>query len=89
MVRTSTHDRGSISRISGVLMLRRTLIALFLAFGSLAVPSAAHAETYSAPLMTAISDLPVASEVRTGYSRDLFPHWIDRTGTAATPATRC
>ncbi|WP_371871438.1 proprotein convertase P-domain-containing protein [Phytohabitans rumicis] len=24
-----------------------------------------------------IADLPVATEVRTGYDRDLFPHWID------------
>ncbi|MFI7575065.1 HNH endonuclease family protein [Micromonospora sp. NPDC049497] len=32
------------------------------------------------PLRTLIADLPVASEVRTGYSRDLFPHWIDADG---------
>jgi Protein of unknown function (DUF1524) len=38
------------------------------------------ADTYSAPLATAISDLPVASEVRTGYDRDLFPHWVDADG---------
>ena len=38
------------------------------------------ADTYSAPLTTAISDLPVASEVRTGYDRDLFPHWVDADG---------
>jgi hypothetical protein len=30
--------------------------------------------------MTAISDLTVAAENRTGYSRDLFPHWIDADG---------
>jgi hypothetical protein len=30
--------------------------------------------------MTAISDLAVATEVRTGYDRDLFPHWIDADG---------
>ena len=28
----------------------------------------------------AIADLPVASEVRTGYDRDLFQHWIDADG---------
>jgi len=40
----------------------------------------AYAQTYSAPLRTAVAALPVASEVRTGYSRDLFPHWIDADG---------
>ena len=45
-----------------------------------AVPGTAHAATYSAPLITAISDLPVATESRTGYNRDLFPHWIDADG---------
>lgn len=36
--------------------------------------------TYSAPLRTAISSLPVASEVRTGYDRTMFPHWADADG---------
>ena len=40
----------------------------------------AAADTYSAPLTTATSDLPVASEVRSGYDRDLFPHWVDADG---------
>ncbi|MFG1660680.1 HNH endonuclease family protein [Micromonospora chersina] len=40
----------------------------------------AHAETYSAYLRTAVSNLPVASEVRTGYDRSLFPLWIDADG---------
>lgn len=44
------------------------------------LPSPAHAASYSAPLGTAIADLPVASEVRTGYDRDLFHHWIDADG---------
>ena len=62
-------------------MLRRTLLALSFAVSLVvAAPPAANAATYSAPLMTAISDLVVASEVRTGYSRDLFPHWIDADG---------
>ncbi|HLL64194.1 MAG TPA: HNH endonuclease family protein [Micromonosporaceae bacterium] len=34
----------------------------------------------SAPLRTAVANLPVATEVRTGYDRDLFPHWIDADG---------
>jgi len=43
-------------------------------------PAAEAAESYSAPFLTAISDLPVASEVRTGYDRTLFNHWIDADG---------
>jgi hypothetical protein len=40
----------------------------------------AQAATVSVPLRTLIADLPVATENRTGYSRDLFPHWIDADG---------
>jgi hypothetical protein len=66
-------------------VLRRTLTVLSLA---LAAPVAlvagtsapASAATYSAPLSTAIADLTTAAEVRTGYSRDLFPHWVDADG---------
>ncbi len=62
-------------------MMRRCLTALVLVLaGVLGVPATAHAETYSAPLTTAIGDLTVAGEVRTGYSRDLFPHWVDADG---------
>lgn len=66
-------------------MLKRPFIALVstLLTGSVLVgtaPSAHAAETYSAPLYTAIADLPVATEVRTGYSRDLFRHWVDADG---------
>jgi hypothetical protein len=60
--------------------LTRLLAPLAVATVLVAVPSAAHAASYSAPLMTAIADLPVASEVRTGYDRDLFPHWVDADG---------
>ena len=62
-------------------MFRRTLTLLALVLGVVVgLPATAYAETYSAPLTTAISDLTVASEVRTGYSRDLFPHWVDADG---------
>ena len=40
----------------------------------------AYAATYSAPLRTAVAGLAVATEIRTGYDRDLFPHWIDADG---------
>src|SRR5689334_5237731 len=52
-----------------------TIVAAILASTLLVTP--ARAETYSAPLRTAVAALPVATEVRTGYNRDLFPHWID------------
>ncbi|MGA9750110.1 MAG: HNH endonuclease family protein [Nocardioides sp.] len=61
----------------------RRLSVLLLALACLAgwsPPHAEAAETYSAPFLTAISELPVASEVRTGYDRDLFDHWIDADG---------
>lgn len=65
-------------------MVRRLLVsglaALAVTLGFVAVPPAAYADSYSAPLTTAITDLTTASEVRTGYSRDLFPHWIDADG---------
>lgn len=55
-----------------------TLAALATALaGGLIVATPAQAATVSKPLRTMIADLPVATEVRTGYSRDLFPHWID------------
>jgi hypothetical protein len=37
----------------------------------------ARAATVSQPLRTMVANLPVATEVRTGYDRDLFNHWID------------
>ncbi|SCL36458.1 Protein of unknown function [Micromonospora pallida] len=40
----------------------------------------AQAATVSVPLRTLVANLPVATENRTGYSRDLFPHWIDADG---------
>jgi len=63
--------------------LRRALLATTLAT-TVAVTAAdapaAAAETYSAPLQTAVSQLPVGTERRTGYDRSLFQHWIDADG---------
>jgi len=63
-------------------MSRQLLLALatlLAAVGLVAAPSpsATAAETYSAPLSTAIADLPVEAEDDAGYDRDLFPHWSD------------
>jgi hypothetical protein len=62
-------------------MMRRTttLLAFLLAL-LVGAPAVAYAEQYSAPLQTAVADLPVATEVRTGYDRALFQHWIDADG---------
>ncbi len=57
-----------------------TIAALLGAFLLVAPAPAAQAATYSAPLNTAISDLVGATEVRTGYSRNLFKHWVDADG---------
>ncbi|GAA4698253.1 HNH endonuclease family protein [Nocardioides conyzicola] len=61
-------------------MLRRLLLVVLVVTGLVAVPTAAQAATYSAPLSQAVADLPVAGEVRTGYDRDLFTLWVDADG---------
>ncbi|SCF23472.1 Protein of unknown function (DUF1524) [Micromonospora viridifaciens] len=61
--------------------LRATAISLVATVAAtLGLTQPAWAASYSAPLTTAVASLPVATEVRTGYSRDLFPHWIDADG---------
>jgi hypothetical protein len=40
----------------------------------------ASAASVSTALRSAVSGLPVATEVRTGYARDKFPLWIDADG---------
>lgn len=65
-------------------MVRRVLITVLSGVavwsGLVAAPTAAHAEGYSAPLTTAIGDLTVAAESRSGYDRSLFRHWVDADG---------
>lgn len=56
---------------------------LFLLLATVALafaPTGAFAADYSAPLQTAVEDLPVAPESRDGYDRDKFEHWIDEDG---------
>ncbi|SCE77149.1 Protein of unknown function (DUF1524) [Micromonospora matsumotoense] len=59
-----------------------TILTAVLATTGLAHP--AEAAGYSAPLTTAVANLTVAAENRTGYSRDLFPHWVDADGDGCT-----
>nr|MDT0658142.1 HNH endonuclease family protein [Micromonospora sp. DSM 115978] len=47
---------------------------------TVAVAAPAQAATISQPLRTMVANLPVATEIRTGYNRSLFPHWIDADG---------
>lgn len=60
----------------------RTMLALLglLLLSSLAWAAPASAETVSKSLRSAVSGLPVATEIRTGYDRDLFPLWTDTDG---------
>jgi hypothetical protein len=62
------------------MVLRSFVLGLLAPLALVLAPAPAHAETYSAPLTTAIGSLTVASEVRTGYDRDLFDHWVDADG---------
>ncbi|WP_433789527.1 proprotein convertase P-domain-containing protein [Actinoplanes sp. CA-252034] len=60
-----------------------TAAAALLAAGLVAVVTTAgpaQAASISQPLRTMVANLPVAAEVRTGYDRDLFNHWIDADG---------
>lgn len=61
--------------------MRRLIVVLIATLGILLVaPAAAFADSYSGSLTSAIANIPTAAENRTGYSRDLFPHWIDADG---------
>lgn len=67
--------KPSVRRVGGI-------VAVLVAAAGIAlvVASPANAATVSKPLRTMVADLPVATEVRTGYSRSLFPLWVDADG---------
>lgn len=74
--------RATPSRLRARLhpLLSGLALVLLVGLGLVAVPGPAHAATYSAPVADAVADLPVATESRTGYDRDLFNHWVDADG---------
>jgi hypothetical protein len=61
-------------------ILLAALLAATVGGPMLGTAPAHAASSYSAPLRTAIESLTVATEVRTGYKRSLFPLWIDADG---------
>ena len=66
-------------RLAG--LVSASIMTVVMTVATLTVAAApAQAGSYSTPLRTAISQLPVATEVRTGYDRTLFPHWKDLDG---------
>ncbi len=62
-----------------VALLAAVLSSLVVGVGPAPAAQAAGG-TYSAPLTTAIGSLTVATEVRTGYERSKFKHWVDADG---------
>ncbi|MGW3678463.1 HNH endonuclease family protein [Streptomyces prasinus] len=66
------------------------LTALIASAGILNGPAASAALPTPVSASTArgyLASLPVSTEVRTGYDRDLFPHWITVSGTCNTRET--
>jgi hypothetical protein len=71
---------GIVSALAGIL----ASLGLFAApSASAALPTPVSATTARSYLAT----LPVQTEVRTGYNRDLFPHWITISGACNTRET--
>jgi hypothetical protein len=73
------------ARAARAWITRLVAVVLVLTGASLVAPSAASAATASAAtpsqVQAFLSGLPRAAEGSTsGYSRDLFPHWIDNNG---------
>ncbi len=68
--------------VNALRALARTLVVLVgVASPTLLAATAAHADsTWSGTLTQGIAHIPVATEVRTGYDRSLFNHWIDADG---------
>lgn len=69
-----------MTRTRALTRLLAALPLLLVALVGWPAPPAHAASSYSADLATAIDDLDVRTESRTGYQRTLFEHWIDADG---------
>ncbi|GAB7046206.1 proprotein convertase P-domain-containing protein [Catenuloplanes indicus] len=67
-------------RLPAVVRLAAALVIAAAGLLTIVVASPAQAAAVSQPLRTMVANLAVATEVRTGYDRDLFNHWIDADG---------
>ena len=67
--------------MAGLRKIRAVLVLLALMLGSaVALAAPASAPSVTTTLRAGIAGLPVATEVRTGYSRDKFTLWTDADG---------
>ena len=73
MLPAAHRTRRRLARLASTSLAAAVMMTATLTFTA----TPAQAGSYSAPLRTAISQLRVATEVRTGYDRSLFPHWKD------------
>ncbi|GAA4795217.1 HNH endonuclease family protein [Streptomyces ziwulingensis] len=77
------YARRRLSILAGLMTMTASAALFSSPSASAALPtpvSAATARTY-------LASLTVATENRTGYDRDLFPHWITQSGTCNTRET--
>lgn len=61
-------------------MRARVMLLLAFACSTLAPAAPVQAVTFKIPYLKALKSLVVSREVRTGYQRDLFRHWVDADG---------
>ncbi|MFD6327164.1 HNH endonuclease family protein [Streptomyces sp. NPDC058442] len=80
---TKFYARRRLSIVAALTGLIASAGMLNATSASAALPTPVSAST----ARTYLASLPVATEVRTGYNRDLFPHWITVSGTCNTRET--
>ncbi|MEU9560011.1 HNH endonuclease family protein [Streptomyces fumanus] len=77
------YARRRLSALAGLTALTAALSL----FGSPSASAALPTPVSAATARTYLASLTVATENRTGYDRDLFPHWITQSGTCNTRET--